>query len=178
MQDSAQRLPGIAIRLNSVGATRLARTFDAGVELPVPQPVVPTSHGGEAPMNLRTHVQFVAGLALVLSIVVVASVAAHPPLPGAPDLPLHIDGAATVPLVVLDPQGHFFERLGPPTRALPAPGFGQLLPNWEVGRNAVMLLPNYESGMATFELLELHAISDPAPLLVAPRAAPTDADKP
>lgn len=129
-------------------------------------------------MNLRTRFRFVAGLALVLSIVVAASVLAHPPLPRAPDLPLHIGGAATVPLVVIDPQGHLFERLVPSPRALPAPAIAQLLPNWEVGRNALMLLPNYEPGMATFELLQLGPLSAPAPSLDAPRAAPTDLDKP
>ena len=129
-------------------------------------------------MNLRTRFRFVAGLALVLSIVVAASVAAHSPLPGAPDLPLHIAGATTAPLVVIDPRGHFSAQLVPPMLMLPGPGIAQLLPNWEVGRNAAMLIPNYEPGMATFELLDFGAISDPAPLLVAPRAAPTDLDKP
>ena len=133
-------------------------------------------------MNLRTRVQFVAGLALLLSIVVAASVAAHPPLPGAPDLPLHIGGAgeraALVPFAVPYRQWDHRALVVPSMLALPAPGFGQLLPNWEVGRNAVMLIPNYEPGMATFELLDFGAISDPAPLLVVPRVAPTDLDKP
>ncbi len=129
-------------------------------------------------MNLRTGFRFVAGLALLLSIIVAASVAAHPPLPGAPDLPRRIAGAATAPLVVIDPQGHFSERLVPPMLALPAPGIAQLLANWEVGRSAAMLLPNYEAGMATFELLDYSALSGPALLLVAPRAAPTDMDNP
>lgn len=133
-------------------------------------------------MKLRTRVQFVAGLALVLSIVVAASVAAHPPLPGAPDLPLHITGAgeraALVPFAVPYRQWDHRAQVVPPMLALPAPGLAQLLPNWEVGRNAVMLLPNYESGMATFELLDFGVISDLAPSLVAPHAAPTDLDKP
>ncbi len=121
-------------------------------------------------MNLRTRVQFVAGLALLLSIVVAARATAHPPLPGAPDLPLRIGGD--------DLHWNRPAQLVPPLLVLPAPGFGQLLPNWEVGRNAVMLIPNYEPGMATFELLDFGAISDQAPLLVVPRVAPTDLDKP
>jgi hypothetical protein len=123
-------------------------------------------------MNLRTRIRFVAGLALLLSIVVAEGVAAHSPLPGAPDLPMHIDGPVDV-----RPLNQPAPRV-PPVLALPAPGVTQLLPNWEVGRSAAMLLPNYEPGLATFELLNFGAISGLAPLLVAPRAAPTCLDKP
>jgi hypothetical protein len=127
-------------------------------------------------MNRGTQFQFIAGLALVLSIVAAARVAAHSPLPGALDLPLHIGDAAA-----LRPWNHP-PTLIPPMATLRAPGRAQLLPNWEVGRNAAMLLPNYEPGSVTFELLEIGAISSLAAPTgappVAPHATPIDADKP
>ena len=134
-------------------------------------------------MNVHTRFRLLVGLALVLLIVVAASVSAHSPLPGAPDLPLRIIGegerAALVPLPFPRQQwGGHPELVVPPPLAQPAPGSAQLLPNWEVGRNAVMLLPNYEPGTVMFELLNLGAISSLAPAMVPPSAAPIYADKP
>ena len=133
-------------------------------------------------MNLRTRFRFVSGPALLLLIVVAASVAARPPLPGALELPLRITGAgeraALAPLAAPYWQWHHPALAVPPTLALPAPGIAQLLPNWEVGRNAVVLIPNYEPGTVTFELTDIGVISDSAPTPIARHAAPIYTDKP
>ncbi len=123
-------------------------------------------------MNRRMLFQFVAGLALLISTVAVASVAAHSPLTGALDLPSHIGDAATLR------SWNHYAVLVPPPAALPVLGRVQLLPNWEVGRNAALALPNYEPGTVTFELLDIGAVSGFNSPVMAPRAAAADADKP
>jgi len=124
-------------------------------------------------MNLRTRVPFVVGVALALAIVATASVAGNPLLPGALDLPLLIDGA-----VDARPWNHPL-LLVPPLHAPPARGGAQLLPNWEVGRNAAMLLPNYGPDNAvTFELLDFAGLSGRDSPPAAPHAATIDPARP
>src|SRR5205085_2752734 len=74
--------------------------------------------------------------------------------PGVLDLPLLIDGRVDAR------QRNHPLLLVPPLLAPPARGRAQLLPNWEVGRNADMLLPNYgPDNVVTFELLDFGRLS-------------------
>jgi hypothetical protein len=118
-------------------------------------------------MKLRKRFRIAVGLVLLSSIVVAAHVAAHPPLIAALDLPMRIDGPDH--LAAPAPNANVYQRWDdslrpiPPAAPLAAPGLGLLLPNWEVGRNAVVLIPNYGPGMATVQLLRLAALPGVSP---------------
>lgn len=78
-----------------------------------------------------------------------------PPL-AAPPLPVAriqlCEPEAAAPALV--PQWNFGAPLAQPPQAnTPSPG-AMLIPNWEVGRNAVQLLSNYQAGMGKFVLVE------------------------
>jgi hypothetical protein len=118
-------------------------------------------------MKLRERLRIVVGLALVLSVVVVAHVAAHPPFIAALDLPVWIDGpdrfAAPASNGITYRRWDDSLRLIAPAPPLDVSGPGLLLPNWEVGRNAVVLIPNYEPGMATVQLLQVGVLAGATP---------------
>jgi beta-lactamase regulating signal transducer with metallopeptidase domain len=77
---------------------------------------------------------------------------------------VHLKVRVTVPVIPIQfPPGDYRPHFVPPNPGAPWPPFdpsqpsppidvpppaAQLLPNWEVGRNAEMLIPNYEQGMA------------------------------
>ncbi len=112
-------------------------------------------------MKLRQRSLIFAGLTLLLAIVVAAGRAAiHAPLPAVLDLLVRVDA---VSVAAPAPTASFYrtwdDSLGPipPKPALVAPEPGVLLPNWEVGRNAVVLIPNHQAGMATVQLLQSSA---------------------
>jgi hypothetical protein len=118
-------------------------------------------------MKLRKRFHTAVGLALSFSVVAAAHVAAHPPLIAALDLPGRIDSPDRVAAPV--PNGNAYWRWDDSLRPIPsAPPLdvsrpGRLLPNWEVGRNAVVLIPNYEAGMATVQLLRLGVLPGVSP---------------